>query len=328
VTEIKFKIADLTGKEVRELPVPANRNQAGIQTVCWDMRVASLPAVAGAAGPGGGRQGGGAAGGRQGGGAGGPGGFGGAAGGPAGLPTPLPLSGSSPVNPCGGGGGFGGGGGGGFGGGGGGTQGPLVLPGTYSVSLLVDGKVVDTKPLKVVGDPGSEMTDLQRKRYYDMVMDLHEMQRRGNEVAGALSPLLASMAEIKTKLAAMSNVPADVKTQFDTLTKEFDTVRVKFGVVPPAAAPAGGGRGGGGGFGGGGAPADPANVLGRTAAVKTQIMTFSDMPGDALIRSYTDAKLALPKAIADANAFLVKAMGVSQSLKKYDLTLIVPAPVK
>jgi hypothetical protein len=32
--------------------------------------------------------------------------------------------------------------------------------------------------------------------------------------------------------------------------------------------------------------------------------------------------------MADANAFLVRAMGVSQMLKKYGITLTVPAPVK
>ena len=36
----------------------------------------------------------------------------------------------------------------------------------------------------------------------------------------------------------------------------------------------------------------------------------------------------MPKAIADANALLLKAMTISQTLKKYDVTLTVPAPVK
>jgi len=39
-------------------------------------------------------------------------------------------------------------------------------------------------------------------------------------------------------------------------------------------------------------------------------------------------KTALPKAITDANAFLTKAMTMSQTLKKFDLTMTVPAPVK
>jgi len=36
----------------------------------------------------------------------------------------------------------------------------------------------------------------------------------------------------------------------------------------------------------------------------------------------------LEKAVADANAFLLRAMTMSQTLKKYDITLTVPAPIK
>ena len=85
-----------------------------------------------------------------------------------------------PMNPCGGGAGGGRGGGGGFGGGGGGNAGPFVMPGTYNVALVVDGKAVETKPIKVIADPESQMNDLQRKRYNDILMDLHDMQRKGS----------------------------------------------------------------------------------------------------------------------------------------------------
>ena len=40
------------------------------------------------------------------------------------------------------------------------------------------------------------------------------------------------------------------------------------------------------------------------------------MPSDSLVKQYNDVKLALPKAIADANAMLVKAMPVSQALEE------------
>ena len=57
-------------------------------------------------------------------------------------------------------------------------------------------------------------------------------------------------------------------------------------------------------------------------------MAFSEMPSDTVIKQYDDVKLALPKAISDANAFLVKAMTMSQTLKKYDITLNGAAPIK
>ena len=367
VGELRLKITDLAGKEIRDLAIPANRNQAGIQTVCWDMRVQPLPAgpqpvvgpgggaeaPGGAAGGGGGRAaaggrrgaagggggggaaGGGAAGGGaagaagppdfQGRGGGGPGG--GPGGGLTGVPTGLPPSGVSPMNPCGGGGGGGRGGGGGAGGGG--SQGPLVLPGTYNVALVVDGKTVDTKPMRVVADPDSMLTDLQRRRYYDTVMDLHEMQRRGTEIANGLNSMYLQMTDLASKVPT-SSASDNVKKEFEALNKEFNTVREKFGVPPPAPPQGGfgGGGGGGGGGRGGGAPQEPNNLLNRAGTVKGQILTFYDVPSDTLAKAYADVKATLPKAIQEANAFLARAMTVSQALKKSDLNLTVPAPVK
>jgi hypothetical protein len=205
------------------------------------------------------------------------------------------------------------------------------MPGTYNVALIVDGKTVETKPLKIVSDPAVQMTDVQRRRYNDIVMDLHDLQRRGTQMTNALNPFYTQMTDIAGKIGGMSNVPAAVKTQFETVNKEFDAVRVKFGVPPPPPQ-AGGGRGGGGGGGGGGRGGGAAgpnpDLVNRAGTVKGQIANIWEMPSDALLKQYNDVKLALPKAIADANALLVKAMPLSQALKKYDVTLTVPSPVK
>ena len=58
------------------------------------------------------------------------------------------------------------------------------------------------------------------------------------------------------------------------------------------------------------------------------MLSFTEMPSDTLMKQYADVKVALPKAIADGNAFLVKAMALSPTLKKYDVALTVPSPVK
>ena len=86
--------------------------------------------------------------------------------------------------------------------------------------------------------------------------------------------------------------------------------------------------GGAGGFGGGNAPPDNDNLVAKAGSVKSQMLAFSEVPSETLMKQYADVKVALPKAISDANAVLVKAMTVSQSLKKYDVALTVPAPVK
>jgi hypothetical protein len=47
-----------------------------------------------------------------------------------------------------------------------------------------------------------------------------------------------------------------------------------------------------------------------------------------MVGQYNDVKADLPKAIADANAWLGRAATVSQALKKSDITLTVPPVVK
>ena len=146
--EVKLKITDAAGKDVREISGPgARQQQQG-----WHAGgvLGSARAAAAGAGRGGGRRA------RRrgrcrrrrsaaGGGAGG--GFGGAA-----AQSPFGAG-------CGGGGR---GGGGGFGGGAV-TAGPFVLAGTYNVALVVDGKTVETKPLKVMTDPQVALSDVERE---------------------------------------------------------------------------------------------------------------------------------------------------------------------
>jgi hypothetical protein len=344
-SDVSLRFTDAAGKTLREMAVGGNRSQAGIETVCWDMRVDAIGAApgpalntprAGGAGPGGGGAAGAGAGAGGGGAAGAAnpqaaaaaqgGGRGAGGGGRAGTNVPQPDAGFMPMNPCGG----GGGGRGGFGGGGGA---PMVLPGSYNVSLVVAGKVVETKPLKIVADPLLQ-NDNGRKRAAEMALELHESQRHGQLAADALGSIESQMADVSAKVKA-SKAPDAVKAQFDAFVKEFDATKAKFGVGPApaaAAAPAGGGRGAGGGGGGGGrgggAPVDQANVLGRVNTLKGDLSGFGDMVSDTQMKSYTELKAALPKAVADANAVIVKAMAMSQTLKKYDVVLTVPAPVK
>ena len=291
---VSLKVADATGREVREIsgPVLASSNKAGIQSACWDLRVQPAPAPV-ATGRGGGRGDQGGGGGRQG----GPGGQ---------QQSPFGAG-------CGSAGG-GGGGGGGFGGGGG-NAGPYVLPGTYNVSLLVDGKVVDTKPLRVSADPEVILTDAQRKQLFDMAMEMHELQKHATDIGNALGPFNIRMGELSKEIADKSDMPPDVKTMFDDVNKEL-------GVLAPKFAPPQGGRGG---RGGGGGPAD--NPIARVGLAKNAFMAGM-WPPQAAMQAYTDAKAQTPKLFADANALLTKASTLSSALAKHNLTLTVPPPVQ
>ncbi|MEO5897474.1 MAG: hypothetical protein ABIS06_17420 [Vicinamibacterales bacterium] len=293
VGEVKLRITNAGGREVREIsgPVLANSTKPGMQSVCWDLRVqpvpaATIPPVAGLEG----RQGGGG-GGRQGG-----------------------AGGQQAVNPFGAGCG-GGGGGGGFGGGGGGNPGPYVLPGMYNVTLMVDGKTLETKPLRVTADKEVVLTEVERKRLYDMSMELHGLQKRANDVVASIVPLSRQMPEVMKQIAANSDLPADVKTQAETFNKELTAVSAK--LVPSA-----GGRGGGGG----GRGADP-TPIGKAGAAKNGMMGGL-WPTAMTMTAYNDAKTEVPAAITEANTLLAKAQALSTALARHAITLTVPPPAK
>jgi photosystem II stability/assembly factor-like uncharacterized protein len=308
LSDAKLRISDVSGKNVRDLELTANRLQPGVQTVCWDMRMEPLAGdSAAAAGAAGGRGGGGGGRGR-----------GAAAAAVPGVPVQPNSAGYLPVNPCTG--EAPGAGNGPFGGGGvAANLAPHVVPGTYTVALVSGGKTLDSKSIKVMMDPGiPAFTEAAHRRWNEVILDLQEAQRHGNAMERKLAALNTEMTNAATKLKSASNVPDAVKNQFADVSKQFDSVRVKFGVGAPAAA----GRGGGGGGRGG---ADPANALARTGATKTAIMGIWETPSAGMLKQAAEAKAALARAEAEAEALLLKIGAVSSALKKYDITIAMPA---
>ncbi|HEX6976066.1 MAG TPA: hypothetical protein VF147_16780, partial [Vicinamibacterales bacterium] len=297
VGAVSLKITDAMNREVREISgqVLANSNKAGIQSACWDLRVQPVPAPQGRGGqPGGGR-------------AGGP---------PADAPGGQQQNQQSPFGAgCGG----GGGGFGGFGGGGGGNPGPYVLPGVYNVALVIDGKTIETKPLRVNADPEVALTELERKKMFDMAMEMHELQKRGTEIATSVQGLQREAAAITSAIGTRTDIPADVKTSFEEFNKELTALAPKFVV-------AAGGRGGGGGGGRGGAPTGD-QPMARAAQAKNGLMATMPLT-EGTTKAYADAKAQMPKAVTEASALFAKAATLAPQLAKYNLTLTPPAPIK
>ena len=175
------------------------------------------------------------------------------------------------------------------------------------------GTALDTKTMKVIMDPAVRITDADRTRHDAMVTSLHDAQRLGATAAASLSKLYPQIAAAESKLGT-ANAPAAVRSRFDAFKKDFDAVRVKFG-VPMAAA---GGRGGGGGGRGG---ADPANVLSRAATLKVQVAGAWEAPSPAALRQSAEASGSLQAAVREANALLAKVADLNNALKPYDITL-------
>jgi photosystem II stability/assembly factor-like uncharacterized protein len=305
VGDVKLKIADAAGREVREIgaPVLANSTKPGFQFACWDLRVQPTPAPPPAAG-------------REGGEGRGRGGRGrGAAGEARGAGEENPPAQEPAQSPFGAGctAPGGGGGGGGFGPGGN-LNGPFVIPGTYTVALVVDGKTVESKPLKVSDDPEVALTTADRKRMFDMAMEIHQLQPRVIEAGTAHASLTRQLTEITNTLKDRADVPADVKASVEALQKDVAAL------APKLAQPAGG-RGGGGGRGAN------ESLAARVGQAKNGL-TAGISPGEQTVRAYTEVKAQTPKTIADLNAVIVKAQPVATSLARYNITLTVPAAVQ
>lgn len=59
----------------------------------------------------------------------------------------------------------------------------------------------------------------------------------------------------------------------------------------------------------------------RAGTVKGAIAGIWELPSDALMKRYTDVKVALPAAIAEANAVVAKVNAMSPTLKRYGIEL-------
>jgi len=131
-----------------------------------------------------------------------------------------------------------------------------------------------------------------------------------------VASLNRQIAQLTTAIAGKSDVPADVKSAFDSLKADTASMLTK---LPPTA---GGGRGGGGGGRGGNDP----SLTGRINQAKNGLMGTM-WPTSITMKAYADAKADAPKVLSDANALFAKAATVSTSLAKYDLKLDAPKPV-
>ncbi|HTK28730.1 MAG TPA: hypothetical protein VL309_04230 [Vicinamibacterales bacterium] len=287
VTDVALRITDAAGRPVREIsgPALAESKGAGIQSACWDLRVQPAPAAR-----------------RD-----------GAEPAPAGQGR-AQGQGTREHSPFGAGCGGGGSAGGAIGGAAGAAAanaGPYVLNGVYTVSLVVDGKAVDSKPLRVADDPEVILTQAERKRLFDLAMELHALQPTLNDAVAAHTSLTRQTGQIEGTLQGRSDVPADVKASFEAFRKDLSALAPR--LAPPA------GRGGGRG--------NTENLAARMTQTKGVLMGGMN-PTQQVVHAESELKTELPKTVADVNALIQKAGALSASLAKYQLTLTVPAAVQ
>jgi len=207
----------------------------------------------------------------------------------------------------------GGGGGGGFGGGG--NNGPNVMPGDYRVALVVDGRDVATKTVRISGDKDMQMTDAERRTWHDTALNLHELQRVANSAAEAVNQLASQLSAAEALLKSASTAPAMAKTAVTDANTKLADLRRRLGLNQQQ-----GGGGGGGGFGG-----QQGNVRGQLGQVKGQIMGSTSMPTAQQVRSAGELREDMDKVIADTNALIAIVPAIYDAL---GATGVKPAALK
>ena len=205
-----------------------------------------------------------------------------------------------------------GGGGGGFGGGG--LNGPNVLPGEYRVTLVVDGKDVATKAVRVSGDAVMPMTDAERQSWHDTALGLHELQRVANDAAEAVTAMGTQLTALEALVKNAASVPAEGKSALGEAAKTLADLRRRLGVGP-----GGPGGGGGGGFGG------QQNTRGQIGQNKGQIMGSTSAPTVQQVRIAGELRADMEKVVQEVNAAIA---AVSSLYDKLGAAAVKPAAPK
>ena len=207
--------------------------------------------------------------------------------------------------------------GGGFGGGG--NNGPMVMPGTYAVSLLSEGNPLAKTSLTVEGDPEVVISEGDLKMRFEVSVRLNDMNRKANDAYNALFSLNEQLTAVRDKTKGPS-APEDLKKAVGEFEKEIAALRPLVGLPAPGAAP-----GGSGGF-------DPEaarrNVRQRISQLKGQIMGATMRPTDTQLRRVDENEKALAAAIEAVNALLPEASALFAKATAAGVMFDVPKPVK
>jgi photosystem II stability/assembly factor-like uncharacterized protein len=198
-----------------------------------------------------------------------------------------------------------GGGGGGFGSS---TNGPLVLPGSYRLTLSVGGRETQSATVRVTGDADIQITDADRKTHFETVMALHTLQGTMNEAWDLVTDMDHQLTTVNDALKSQANVPGALKSALEDLRKSVDALKPRLGV------------GGGGGFG-----QNPANVRQRVSQLKGQIMGSTSLPTETQTRMISEARGSSTKVIDEVNQTVAKFPALYKELANSGMY---PVPLK
>ena len=197
-------------------------------------------------------------------------------------------------------------------------EGPLALPGVYTLKLTVDGKPY-AQTVTVKNDPRSPATAADLRAQHELQMKLYDGAKEAWDGYNQVAAMRAAVAEI-----TRSNPPAEV----GTAATAFDAKLAGAG-----GSAGGGGRrgGGGGGFpGAGGTPAPPNFVaLNGTLLRQLDTLDFGDMaPNEPMNKAYVAGCTQLKTAVANWKTIVTQDLAAFNALLSKNSLKPIPAPAQ
>ncbi|MGE3617544.1 MAG: glycosyl hydrolase [Gemmatimonadales bacterium] len=198
-----------------------------------------------------------------------------------------------------------------------GRQGPVVMPGTYQLTLNVNGADAASASIEVRTDPEVTVTAADLKERFDALKELQGMSRRVGAATEAVREADTQLGNVRKALGDTTKAPAALRAEGDSLKKELDGVKRKLGIRTPGE--------------------DLFSIdfaeLRRALPIRLS-MTFGDIDGAHTGLSESNrqvlaaARSDLPGVINDANAVLGKLKVFFQEVAAAGLYPAVPDPVK
>jgi uncharacterized phage infection (PIP) family protein YhgE len=88
----------------------------------------------------------------------------------------------------------------------GGIAGPVVLPGTYTVRLNVNGQSY-RQPMTVVRDPRTTASDADLREQFDFLMRIHDKTSQANDAVKTIRNVKAQLADRSKRMTGANSAP-------------------------------------------------------------------------------------------------------------------------
>jgi phage-related protein len=181
------------------------------------------------------------------------------------------------------------------------------------VAIRVDGREVATGSFNVAGDPDINISDADRRAWFDAVMQMHRLQKTMNEAAESVGQLNERIRSIQQSLKDTPAAADSIKAKVEELAKRFATVGRRFGIG--AANP----------FEAGQFERINENLRFRIGGLKGGILSSTSRPTETQMRMISEARALLEKTVDEANALINSLPALYRELAEGG---IYPAPVK